>query len=256
MKLRISSSRSPFTLIELLVVIAIIAILAAMLLPALSKARAKARAIVCINQLKQLGIGFIAYFGDNQDMLPPLETNSARNPPTWTSYLMGPNPNVDSSVSMSSGYRHQSGSYITTSLLRCPAQTGTFDMTGNSAMMWWMNSPYYAVVPTIFIRHSTTSSNAGTSLNAIKNPSQKFLLVDIQALNSLQQYIDGGHLRWRPDQTPGTDWPAVSPRHTTTINALYFAGNAHGHPLTSQTQPWNVDPFRNTSDNRTRWTLD
>ena len=48
-----------------------------------------------------------------------------------------------------------------------------------------MNSPHYAVVPTIFIRHSTTSSNAGTSLNAIKNPSQKFLL--FQPLISLQR---------------------------------------------------------------------
>jgi len=71
MKTRHHQQPSGFTLIELLVVIAIIAILAAMLLPVLASAKAKAQRIQCMSQVKQLDLGLLLFTGDNNEMYPP-----------------------------------------------------------------------------------------------------------------------------------------------------------------------------------------
>lgn len=76
-----------FTLIELLVVIAIISILAALLLPALASAKAKAVSVKCLNNLKQMGISTQMYVGDNNDHLPGCQHSL----PSWLSSLAGYN---------------------------------------------------------------------------------------------------------------------------------------------------------------------
>jgi prepilin-type N-terminal cleavage/methylation domain-containing protein/prepilin-type processing-associated H-X9-DG protein len=83
-KLSLGKTRQAFTLIELLVVIAIIAILAAILFPVFAQARAKARSITCVSNVKQAALGVLMYVQDYDEMLPRLDNDrTPGNTPDW-----------------------------------------------------------------------------------------------------------------------------------------------------------------------------
>jgi prepilin-type N-terminal cleavage/methylation domain-containing protein len=165
--------RSRFTLIELLVVVAIIAILASLLLPALSSAREKARQTVCLNKLKQLGLGFGLYTADSDDLIPMLCITHSTSTGCCNHAVTGYSTLVTE-------YAGNGGTFPYNTLLRCPSASRT-PVPNN----WWDRSSNY-----VYLANNFGSYDMCNPANA-SFPNRPFPNFRVRHLTGLSQW--GGY---------------------------------------------------------------
>lgn len=160
-KHRITPQKLGFTLIELLVVISIISLLISILLPALGKAKAAARAAVCANQLKQVGLCQNLYLSDNKDRFEDFRMTGGSGTTIWRGYLYR---------YANGGSDWQDDAYGKTAIWQCPE---SFHHTGSSE---WANLAQYG--GNNHLNGFSTSTNNYRKLNLIGLPSKTMIALD------------------------------------------------------------------------------
>jgi prepilin-type N-terminal cleavage/methylation domain-containing protein/prepilin-type processing-associated H-X9-DG protein len=244
-----------FTLIELLVVIAIIAILAAMLLPALARAKAKGQAISCLNNLSQLQKAYFMSVQDNLEALPlnrTIDVNGsvASAPGSW---VLG-NAVWDTTTSnliKGTLYNYVGG----TSVYRCPADKSTvaglpgLARTRSYSLSTWLNGVYDP-----FNYSPSTDPNDASKYSQlfVLPPTRIFAFIDEQ-----EQSIDDGAMVVRTDIDgfPNEWWDLPADRHSQDCNLSFTDGHVErwrwkspkkfkGHPMPEANPSDHDDVYR------------
>ncbi|HEX4263778.1 MAG TPA: prepilin-type N-terminal cleavage/methylation domain-containing protein [Verrucomicrobiae bacterium] len=244
-----------FTLIELLVVIAIIAILAAMLLPALAKAKQRASQITCLNNQKQLALGMLLYVGENSDRMPGIASNSQGfHTEDWI-YWRAPGINVGGVVTLplsQSQVTVMLGTASSSNLFLCPLDTD------NKERLLYVPPPntyFYSYslngvskTSGMALQWDTGGANpVNYKLTQVRKASDKIMLAEEPATtkpndnptgDSTKIIVDG---RWAPQTTLGAG-DLLTKRHNKRANVNFADGHAESLLWTECTDQNRIDP--------------